>query len=146
MTSKTFADLDPEVFGPLLTRTEPIRTLDDMHDSELHEILQWAADNLPALHEADEHGHLGWYSDNELAQRRKAIVRFDAVTLPRLKRAIHTVHRAPWLLLWLPRPHRALYDLMLFAEAVLDKIQVEDATRLEQFGPIKRAAEAELRD
>lgn len=144
--SKTFADLAPEIFGPSMARTEPVRTLDDLHDSELRELLQWASNNLPEQHEADEHGRLGWYSDVELRERRKAVVRFDAVTLPRLKRATRTVNHAPWFLMWLPRQRRAVFDLLLFADAVLDKIQVEDSTRLEQFGPIKRAAELELRD
>ena len=144
--SKTFADLAPEIFGPNMTRTEPVRTLDDMHNSELHELLQWAASSLPERHDADEHGRLGWYSDDELSKRRKAVVRFDAVTLPRLKRASRTVNHTPWFLMWLPRPRRAVLDLLLFTDAVLDKIQVEDGTRLEQFGPIKRAAELELRD
>jgi len=144
--SKTFADIDPGVFGPNRTRTEPVRTLDDLHDSELREVLQWAADNLPELHEADEHGRLGWRTDAEMKARRESVVRFDAVSLPRVRRSSRTVNHTPWFLMWLPRPRRAVLDLLLFADAVLEKIQTEDGAGLEQFGPIKRAVNDALND
>lgn len=127
--------------------TRKLRTasFDDLHEDEQQFLVRWAADNLPMLHEDDEDGRLSRYSDMNLIERRQAVRQFDTVTAPRVKEACRTVNHTPWFLMWLPRPRRAVADLLVFAETTLQKIEGEECTGLEQFGPIKRAVNYEFR-
>ncbi|MEJ1092190.1 hypothetical protein [Microbacterium istanbulense] len=125
-------------------RTTEIRTLDDLHESNLRELVQYAANN-PAAVPGVFVG--GGFSADKLADRRRAVQRFNAVTAPRLHEAVDTVNRTPWFLMWLPRARRAVRDLLVFTTATLQKVEFEDEfAGLEQFGPIKRAVNEAFRD
>lgn len=132
-----------------MTTTQPairmtdIRTLDDLHESNLQELVQYAADNPAAVPGVFVDGG---FSADMLALRHRAVQRFDRTTAPRINGAINIVNRTPWFLMWLPRPRRAVLDLLLFTRAVVQKIDAESDTGLEQFGPIKRAVNAALHD
>lgn len=121
---------------PTHTRTTSIRTLDDLHESNLQELVQYANDN-PAAVPGVFVG--GGFSEEMLAERRREVWQFDSVIAPRVWAAVERLDTTPWFLKWLPASRRAERDLVIFARRVLDKIDAESSTGLEQFGPIKRA-------
>ena len=122
-------------------RTTDIRTLDDLHESNLQELVQYAADNPAAVPGVFVGG--GFPADM-LVARRQSVEHFDRVTAALVIGAILRIqHTSPRKLRKCAEDVAIVLD---FAAAVIQKIDSEDRIAgLEQFGPIKRAVNEALR-